>query len=145
MRNLDEYFQQLAVLFTMPGSPCIYYGTEIAMEGGHDPDCRRCMPWEEIEAGVYAERMEIIRNLLRLRREEPLLRDRNFHFQNKINKPRVIEFNKIGWVDNYVEVIINCEEEDIEIVREGEILFSRHYIDSTLLRNGILIRKICKS
>ncbi|MBQ6807215.1 MAG: alpha-glycosidase [Lachnospiraceae bacterium] len=145
VRNLDEYFQQLAVLFTMPGSPCIYYGTEIAMEGGHDPDCRRCMPWEEIEAGVYAERMEIIRNLLRLRREEPLLRDRNFHFPNKINKPRVIEFNKIGWVDNYVEVIINCEEEDIEIVREGEILFSRHYIDSTLLRNGILIRKICKS
>ena len=53
VKNLDEYFQQLAVLFTMPGSPCIYYGTEIAMEGGHDPDCRRCMPWEEIDGGVY--------------------------------------------------------------------------------------------
>ena len=48
----------------------------------------------------------------------------------------------MGWVDNYVEVIINCEEEDIEIEREGTILFSRHYIDNTLLRNGILIRKI---
>lgn len=33
VKNLDEYFQQLAVLFIMPGSPCIYYGTEIAMEG----------------------------------------------------------------------------------------------------------------
>ena len=30
--NLDMFYQQLAVLFTMPGSPCIYYGTEIAME-----------------------------------------------------------------------------------------------------------------
>ena len=40
-----------------------------------------------------------------------------------------------------VEVIINCEEEDIEIPREGELLFSRHYIDNTLLRNGILIRR----
>lgn len=143
VKNLDEYFQQLAVLFTMPGSPCIYYGTEIAMEGGHDPDCRRCMPWEEIDGGVYHERIGIIRSLLHLRMEEPLLRNRNFHFPNKINRPRVIEFNKMGWLDNYVEVIINCEEEDIEIEREGEILFSRHYIDNTLLRNGILIRRIC--
>lgn len=141
VKNLDEYFQQLAVLFAMPGSPCIYYGTEIAMEGGHDPDCRRCMPWEEIDAGAYRERINIIRNLLHLRREEPLLRNRDFHFPNKINRPRVIEFNKMGWVDNYIEVIINCEEEDIEIPREGEILFSRHYIDNTLLRNGILIRR----
>lgn len=141
VKNLDEYFQQLAVLFAMPGSPCIYYGTEIAMEGGHDPDCRRCMPWEEIDGGVYSERMDIIRSLLHLRKEEPLLRNRDFHFPNKINRPRVIEFNKMGWVDNYVEVIINCEEEDIEIPREGELLFSRHYIDNTLLRNGILIRR----
>ncbi|MBD5515173.1 MAG: alpha-glycosidase [Lachnospiraceae bacterium] len=144
VKNLDEYFQQLAVLFTMPGSPCIYYGTEIAMEGGYDPDCRRCMPWEEIDAGVYDERIQIVRSLLQLRRTEPLLRDRNFHFPNRINRSRVIEFNKMGWMDNYVEVIINCEEEDIEIEREGEILFSRHYIDKTLLRNGILIRRIQK-
>lgn len=142
VRNLDEYFQQLAVLFTMPGSPCIFYGTEIAMEGGYDPDCRRCMPWEDIEAGVYAERMEIVKSLLKLRKNEPLLRGRDFHFPNRIGRSRVIEFCKMGWIDQYVEVIINCEEEDIEIEREGEILFSRHYIDTTLLKNGILIRKI---
>lgn len=145
VRNLDEYFQQLAVLFTMPGSPCIFYGTEIAMEGSYDPDCRRCMPWDEIEAGVYAERMEIVKSLLKLRQNEPLLRGRDFHFPNRIGRSRVIEFCKMGWIDQYVEVIINCEEEDIEIEREGEILFSRHYIDTTLLKNGILIRKISRS
>ncbi|MBQ8591496.1 MAG: alpha amylase N-terminal ig-like domain-containing protein [Lachnospiraceae bacterium] len=142
VRNLDEYFQQIAVLFTMPGSPCIYYGTEIAMEGGHDPDCRRCMPWEEIEAGDYNDRIAIIKQLLWLRKNEPLLRSRDFHFPNKIQNPRVIEFMKVGWFDNYVEVIINCAEEDIEVPREGEVLLSRHYIDSTLLKNGILIRKV---
>lgn len=144
VKNMDEFFQQLAVLFTMPGSPCIYYGTEIAMEGGHDPDCRRCMPWGKIEAGEYDERIEMVRSLIKLRKEEPLLRDRNFHFPNKINRRRVIEFTKVGWMDNYVEVIINCEEDDIEIPREGEVLYKRHYIDSTLLKNGILIRRIKK-
>lgn len=142
VRNLDEYFQQLAVLFTMPGSPCIYYGTEIAMEGGHDPDCRRCMPWNQIAEGKYAERIQIVKDLIHMRQQEPLLRNRNFHFPNTLQKKRVIEFTKVGWIDNYVEVYINCEEEDIEIPRKGELLFQRHYIDDTLLKNGILIRKI---
>lgn len=145
VKNLDEYFQQLAVLFAMPGSPCIFYGTEIAMEGSYDPDCRRCMPWEEIEAGKYKERMEIVKSLIHLRQEEPLLRNRNFHFPNRINRPRVIEFMKVAWEKSYVEVIINCEEEDVEVAMEGTILFKRHYIDNILLKNGILIRKIDKT
>ena len=144
VKNTDEFFQQLAVLFTMPGSPCIYYGTEIAMEGSYDPDCRRCMPWEEIEAGKYDECIDILRRLIQLRKQEPLLKGGDFYFPGRINKPRVIEFTRTGLFDNDIEVFINCEEEDIEIPGEGEILFGRHYIDSTLLKNGILIRKIHK-
>ena len=39
---------QLAVtlLFTYAGVPCIYYGDEIGIEGGGDPDCRRCFDWD---------------------------------------------------------------------------------------------------
>lgn len=33
-------------LFTMPGAPCIYYGDEVGVDGGHDPDCRRSFPWD---------------------------------------------------------------------------------------------------
>jgi cyclomaltodextrinase / maltogenic alpha-amylase / neopullulanase len=35
-----------ALLFISFGSICIYYGSEIAMEGEYDPDCRRCMVWD---------------------------------------------------------------------------------------------------
>ena len=143
VKNLDEYFAQIAALFAMPGSPCIYYGTEIALEGSYDPDCRRCMPWDDIEAGKYKDRMNIIATLIALRHKEPLLKSRNFHFPNDYAKhKRVIQFQKVDWPDCYVEVIINCCEEDVEIPMEGEILLGRHYIDSTLLSNGILIRKI---
>ena len=145
VKNLDEYFAQLAVLFAMPGSPCIYYGTEIAMEGSYDPDCRRCMPWDDIDAGKYKERISIIARLIRLRKEEPLLKSRDFHFPDDFSEyPRVIQFRKMGWEDNYVEVIINCSEEDIEVPMDGEILLERHYIDTTLLQNGILIRKVVR-
>ena len=29
---------------TLPGAPCVYYGDEIGLEGGNDPDCRRSFP-----------------------------------------------------------------------------------------------------
>ncbi|MBI1293002.1 glycoside hydrolase family 13 protein [bacterium] len=32
--------------FTFPGSPCIYYGVEVGMEGGGDPEMRAPMRWD---------------------------------------------------------------------------------------------------
>ncbi len=40
----DALKLSLLFLLTIPGAPCIYYGTEIGMVGGHDPDCRRAFP-----------------------------------------------------------------------------------------------------
>jgi len=42
-RLLNAY----AFLFIIHGSPAIYYGDEVGMEGGKDPDCRRPMIWDE--------------------------------------------------------------------------------------------------
>jgi glycosidase len=38
----------LLLQFAYPGSPGIYYGDEVGLEGGKDPDSRRTFPWEEI-------------------------------------------------------------------------------------------------
>ena len=45
----DTAQRQLALVaqFTLPGVPFIYYGEEIGMDGGGDPDCRRPMIWDE--------------------------------------------------------------------------------------------------
>jgi alpha-glucosidase len=44
----DAARMQLAVtlLFTYAGAPSIYYGDEIGLVGGGDPDCRRCFDWD---------------------------------------------------------------------------------------------------
>lgn len=39
----------ITLLMAFPGVPCIYYGSEIGLEGAGDPDNRRCMPWDEEE------------------------------------------------------------------------------------------------
>lgn len=35
------------LLFTFPGAPCIYYGDEVGLTGGYDPDCRKGFPDKE--------------------------------------------------------------------------------------------------
>ncbi len=32
--------------FTLPGAPCVYYGSEVEMEGGPDPENRAAMRWD---------------------------------------------------------------------------------------------------
>ncbi len=48
----DERLHELMLLVTLslPGMPLIYYGDEIAMDGGEDPDNRRAMQWGQNEA-----------------------------------------------------------------------------------------------
>lgn len=36
-----------AFQFLYIGTPYIYYGDEVGLDGGHDPLCRRCMEWDE--------------------------------------------------------------------------------------------------
>lgn len=67
MVNGDEqiFRNALMFLFCWPGVPCIYYGTEVSLEGGHDPDNRRCFPWERLEQ--HREMVGFIKTLTALR------------------------------------------------------------------------------
>lgn len=72
----------LTFLFTTRGIPQLYYGDELAMDGGPDPDNRRDMPWQWIEetAAPSAESRQAhemrrcTRGLIRLRRSSRALR-----------------------------------------------------------------------
>ncbi len=60
-----------AFLFAFPGAPALYYGDEVGLEGGEDPDCRRCFPW----AGSWNEALLTkFRELTALRKGEVALR-----------------------------------------------------------------------
>lgn len=70
--NTDKV--KLAFLFQMayPGAPAIYYGDEIGLPGGKDPDCRRAFPWERREWNI--ELQHWVRTLIALRKRYPALR-----------------------------------------------------------------------
>jgi len=70
----DKPALRLATLFqmTFPGAPCIYYGDEIGMEGGHDPDSRRAFPWDETRWD--RDMLALFRRAIALRHDHPVLR-----------------------------------------------------------------------
>jgi cyclomaltodextrinase / maltogenic alpha-amylase / neopullulanase len=69
---------RLSILFlmTMPGTPCLYYGTEIGMTGGPDPDCRRGFPWDP--GDWDHELLDHTRRAIALRHAHPALRRGGF-------------------------------------------------------------------
>ncbi|HJL05628.1 MAG TPA: alpha-amylase family glycosyl hydrolase [Polyangiaceae bacterium LLY-WYZ-15_(1-7)] len=63
-----------AVMFTNPGIPLIYYGDEIGLAGGGDPDNRRMMPWSDAELNVHQLALrDAVTKLARVRGENPVL------------------------------------------------------------------------
>ncbi|WP_062109311.1 glycoside hydrolase family 13 protein [Bacillus niameyensis] len=69
--NSDKVRQIFTFLLTFIGTPCIYYGDEIGLDGGHDPGCRKCMVWEKSKQDQ--DMFNHVQKLIRLRKEYPLL------------------------------------------------------------------------
>ncbi|WED22641.1 maltodextrin glucosidase [Vibrio sp. JC009] len=73
--NTDKMKFAAYLLFTYVGVPCIYYGTEVGMEGGADPDNRRCFPWERVE---NSDLLPFFKSLVRMRTSSPELQRGSF-------------------------------------------------------------------
>lgn len=68
----------LVALFAWPGVPCLYYGDEIGMEGGKDPENRRGMRWDMANSGNFTlsltQRLALVRrNSEALQIGEPII------------------------------------------------------------------------
>ncbi|MBB5226359.1 alpha-glycosidase [Treponema ruminis] len=146
--NVDMTLLQFALILTLPGSACMYYGTEILLPGGKDPDCRRCMPWKEIEAGKFAEAHSFMRSLVRLRRKHAALRSDKFSFQylstDLSGKHRLVILRKfdefsgetIDCIFNFGRLPFTLKGEFLP--KEESILLSRN-VDGNLLPPGAFI------
>lgn len=75
-----EPYERLAlafvVMFTNPGIPLLYYGDEIGLAGGGDPDNRRMMPWADRGATLNAHQLALrdtVTALGRIRGAHPVI------------------------------------------------------------------------
>lgn len=135
-QNQDEMLQKLAILLTMAGTPCLYYGTEIAMKGTHTPYNRSTMPWDEIDAGKFDRFKSKVGALVHVRNTQPDLRRDEMTFFFDESLPRLVGYRK-----GAVTVLLNAGDTPAPVAAKQEILFSNGYKDGMLRPDGVLICK----
>ena len=70
--NAEKVKLAFLLQMSLPGAPAIYYGDEIGMEGGKDPDCRRAFPWNP--EAWKADLRPWVQTLIALRKKHLALR-----------------------------------------------------------------------
>jgi cyclomaltodextrinase len=64
--------------FAFSGAPAIYYGDEIGLTGGKDPECRAAFPWDKRKWDTHLRLW--VKNLVALRKEHSALRRGNLRW-----------------------------------------------------------------
>lgn len=107
--------------FTFPGIPMLYYGDEIGMVGGQDPDCRHAMIWDEAHQDLALQ--ATVANLAHLRTSEPALCGSRLDLLDA--REDLVVFERISDDGKAaIRVAINVGETPVTIpVVAGEVLF----------------------
>jgi len=129
--QLPERWQQKmaqALQFTLPGAPCMYYGVEVGMEGGDDPEQRGPFRWdlanEENEYFAWAKQ------LVGIRRDHRALRIGDFRL---IESSSTLAFlRRTERVAETVVVVANASDQpakEVLMLRESKLMDYRQMRD----------------
>lgn len=124
--NKDSLRLAEAFLLTFMGATSIYYGTEIGMEGGHDPGCRKTMEWDREKWDM--DLFRFYQDIIKVRKEEVALRRGTFKWSQTVN-------NVLAYIREYngemVKVFINNSP------KEETVTFGCHANYENLLETGV--------
>ena len=109
----DKRRLKLAVVFQMTclGSPAIYYGDEIGMEGNDDPDCRGGMKWDPKDQDH--DLLSFYKTLISLRKREKALK--SGRYVSILCEPNGIYGFQRKHENETVYVIINNSDKEIAV------------------------------
>lgn len=89
----DKVQSALVFMFLQTGTPCIYYGTEIGLDGGNDPDNRKCMVWEKDKQDQAM--WQFTKDLIQMRRNySDLINLGTLDWSQDLPSERILAFTK---------------------------------------------------
>ena len=113
-----------ALQFTLPGAPNIYYGSEVGMTGGSDPENRGPMRWDL----VHNDNPELawIKKLIALRKQHRALRVGNFRL---VESERLLAFER--YTDRALEAIVVIANPSGTTITERVLIANAALMDYT--------------
>jgi glycosidase len=121
------------MLLTWPGAPCIYYGDELGMAGGADPDNRRGMRWDLAEQAndVLAH----VRRLIAMRQASPALMKGEPTVQFTDDERQIGAFSRTYDGETALVAVSRSSHPETVVIPLSKGL--RRWASSTPLRDGL--------
>lgn len=105
--NIERMKLAIAFQFCYQGVPYIYYGDEIGLNGGDDPQCRKCMVWEEEKQNK--ELFNLYKTMISIRKHNKALIYGNY--ETIYCKDNILVFKRSYKGDSLLIYINNNDEE----------------------------------
>lgn len=121
---------------TLPGAPAIYYGDEIGLQGGNDPDCRRTMPWNSGKWNI--DILSYYRKLIEIRRSHRALTIGNLSFVLLNKQKSVYLFQRRYGEDIVTACLNNSRKKAVVMVQAKEPLMDVLAAKVYKPQNGII-------
>lgn len=132
----DKQALKLCVVLqmTLPGAPCIYYGDEIGLSAGDDPDCRGAFPWHDEDSWDH-DLLSFYQRITAVRHHHPVFRIGIF--KNLYTKGMIYAFTRqLG--NQAAVVIFNAGDEVTETVLDVSALGQSQF-ETIWGKNGRLL------
>jgi glycosidase len=107
LKNPNHIYPAYSMLMTMPGIPCIYYGSEWGIMGDKNADDSELRP--SLDKPAPNEITDYIKGLIEIRNSTPALIYGNY--RNVVIDNKFLVFERVMNDDNRVLVAINADEE----------------------------------
>lgn len=134
--NIQKLKLAAAIMLLHKGMPVIYYGDEVGMEGGMDPDCRRGMIWDEKLQNK--EVLQFYKRLLQLRHELKIITN----YQKKetiVDDKNGILIEKLFSNENpedKITFIFNCKNEAVSLL-DSDFIGKKDLITNSVFNGKI--------
>ncbi|MCL2234731.1 MAG: glycoside hydrolase family 13 protein [Firmicutes bacterium] len=132
--NVDKLILALSVLFLYKGVPMMYYGTEIGMIGGHDPDCRRVFDWSKAEETTPL--MNVVKSLSKMRKSD-VIKSGDIKLASDGELFVLERFNE----NSSIRLSLNNSKNNIKFKAKGKILLENNFKNNILKSYSFVIEQ----
>ena len=147
-KRQDTFRQALVLQYTMPGSTCSYYGTELMLAADHKEASRNGMPWELVENGSCEDRIAFFRSVNALRAQHPVILSDGIRFLPAVEGDglRTLRYRRFaqfdqkvcGGSDEVLEICINASAAPCAMPT-GKVLLSEKCDNDCVLSGGFAV------
>lgn len=129
--NTDKLLCALCAEVMFPGMPCVFYGTELALDGAGDPDSRRTFDWAAEKDPGFVQKLKDILAL----KQRPELEGGRAQISAEGAMLKMVRTNGDGVLTAY----FNTSGRSLQFEPRGEVVLSVNLKQNRLLNNGAAV------